>query len=322
MDTEIDVADRVIHEHRLTRGGMKLASDESQRYLLQALSTYHKKTSAGGSAANTVVGLVQYGGSASYTGKIGSDRFGTLYQQSMVLAGVDFNTGPSDQPTGTCIVLVTPDGERTMQTYLGASATLSATDVNKDQIANSKILYVEGYLWSSPSGTKAAESAIECARSNNVQVALSLSDPFIVKTHLSALQTIIPELVDIIFCNEHEASEYTGHADPADSLRYVSRQCERIFLTMGERGSLTNQESDICEIPAYPTTPVDTTGAGDMYAGGVLYGLTHGFTAQESALLGSYAAAKVVAVYGPRLDENLEKHVSAILPDRSNERNK
>ena len=280
---------------------MTLVSEEVHGALLDGLAGYAQLGASGGSAANTVVGLAQLGGKAFFTGKVGGDMQGALYRESMAEVGVEFDVEAANgAPTGSCLVLVTPDGERTMQTSLGASAGLAADDVDVERIAQSQLIYVEGYLFGSTTTGAAAERAMEAASTNGTKVSLTLSgQPF------SKPLARTREYVDILFCNEHEARIYAGGGDREDVIRSVGQDCPQVFMTCGGDGSMAYDHGTIVRVDGYQVPVVDTTGAGDVYAAGVLYGLTSGMSVAEAGKLGSFASAKIVTQLGPRLRERL-----------------
>lgn len=314
VDTEVRVDDPLIAAHGLRKGYMSLVSADAQAGLLAGLDGYARKAAAGGSAANTMVGVAQFGGTAFFTAKVGTDMDGALYRESMAEAGVGFDVGGHiGAPTGTCLVLVTPDGERTMQTALGASADLTSADVDAARIARSQLLYVEGYLFGSPTGTEAAWAAIRAAKEAGVGVALSLSDPGMVEAFGDAFRKAVREYADIVFCNEHEGRIYAGADSRESALNGVAKDAAMVFMTTGADGCLVQAGADVQAVPGHRVQVVDTTGAGDVFAAGVLYGLTHALAPADAARLGVFASARIVTQFGPRLEAPLNEAVSAIL---------
>ena len=313
VDTEVQVESVMLTAHGLQPGMMTLVSIEDQELLLEGLAGYAQQPAAGGSAANTMVGVAQFGGRALFTGKVGNDMTGALYRQSMLEAGVEMDVDAADGPTGTCLVLVTPDGERTMQTSLGSSSTLEPNDIRGDGVARSDVVYIEGYLWGSPTAGAAAVRAMEAARSAGATVAISLSDPAMAQHFLAEFHEAVQSFADIVFCNEQEAAIYAGGGTRNQALQAIGADCRRIFMTCGADGSLIWDHGEIEKVPAHKVPVVDTTGAGDIYAAGVLYGLTHGMGVAQAGKLGSFASARIVTQLGPRLAEPLAEHISAIL---------
>ena len=314
VDTEVQVEDLLLSSHGLQKGIMTLVSAQDQAALLDGLAGYAQHAAAGGSAANTMVGLAQYGGTAFFSGKIGNDMSGALYRESMAEVGVEFDVEPTDgAPTGTCLVLVTPDGERTMQTSLGAAADIDVPDVDADRIAASRFVYVEGYLFGSPTGSKAAIATMDAAKKTGVTVSLTLSDPGMAEHFIKPFKDATREYVDLLFCNQFEAMIYAGVKDREEALEVLGQDAPRVFMTCGGDGSLVYDNGEITRVPGYSVPVVDTTGAGDIYASGVLYGLANGMDNATSGKLGSFASARIVSRMGPRLSDRLGDHISAIL---------
>ena len=314
VDTEVSVDDDFLSANGLSKGTMTLVSEQRQAALARQLAGHAKHGAAGGSAANTAVGVAQFGGSAAFAGKIGSDENGALYRLSMAEAGVDFDADEvAGPPTGSALILVTPDGERTMQTNLGASYHLTAADVDPDRIRRSQVLYVEGYLFGSGPTEAVVRHAMAAAASAGVRIALSLSDPGVVTNSGDAVRHATRAKVDLLLCNEAEAAVYTGRKRREESLAELAKDCPLVFLTCGGDGSLIADGGEITKVEGYDVPVVDTTGAGDMYAAGVLYGLTHGLSPAESGKLGSFAAARIVSQIGPRLGGPLGASVERIL---------
>lgn len=314
VDTEVQVEDTLLSSLGLEKGVMTLVSGQEQANLVQALANYEKHGAAGGSAANTMVGLAQYGGTAFFLGKIGNDVSGALYQKSLSEFGVEFDVEPYDQePTGTCLVLVTPDGERTMQTCLGAAAKIDVPDVDTNRIAASRFVYVEGYLLGSPTGLNAAIATMEAAKKAGVTVSLTLSDPGMTEHFIGSFKEATREYVDLLFCNQFEAMIYAGLEDREEALKVLGQDSPKVFMTCGGDGSFVYDHGEVIHVTGYSVPVVDTTGAGDVYASGVLYGLANNMDNATSGKLGSFASARIVSRMGPRLGSRLADHISAIL---------
>ena len=314
VDTEVQVDDAFLTAQGLTKGVMTLVTEGEQSRLRAALGGHAQLAAAGGSAANTMVGVALFGGHAFYTGKVGNDMAGALYRESMAEAGVEFDVEAAERyPTGTCLVLVTPDGERTMQTNLGSSGELGPDDVDDERLARSRTLYVEGYLWASPEPAAAARRALEEARYSGISVALSFSDPSIVSLFANELRTAARDFSEVVFCNEHEAMLYAGTSERQAALEGVAADCPVVFMTCGKDGSLIWDHGRITHVGGYTVPVVDTTGAGDIYAAGVLFGLSRHMAPSQAAMLGSFASAKVVTELGPRLRLPLNDRIDDIL---------
>jgi sugar/nucleoside kinase (ribokinase family) len=302
VDVQARVADDVVERLKFAKGIMTLVDDETQQRVLAALDGAPISRCAGGSAANTVMGVVDCGGTAAYAAKVGRDPIGRFFLEDMRKLGVAVEVPPTDGSTGTCAILITPDAQRTMLTNLGVSATLGPDDVDEAAIANARFLYVEGYLFTGESTRAAALRAIELAKRHGVQVAFTVSDPFLVDNFRDEFWALIDGPVDLLFCNLEEARSLTTLTDPVDCAREVHRHAANVALTLGPKGSLLMHEGDVYPIEGVPTAAIDTTGAGDMYAAGLLYGLCHGLGWQRAGRLASHAAARIVSQLGARLE--------------------
>lgn len=259
--------------------------------------------SSGGSAGNTIAGFASFGGKGAYIGKVAQDQLGDVFRHDLKAQGVVFNTQPLaiGAPTARCLILVTPDGQRTMNTYLGAAVELSQIDIDEDIVSSAKITYMEGYLFDPPQAKEAFRVASELAHKAGRKVALSLSDPFCVNRHREDFQVFVENHVDILFANEQEAMslyETSNFEETVDALKGV---CEIIVITRSAQGSVIIAGDKIIEVPAEPVSKVvDTTGAGDQYAAGFLYGYTRGNSLDICGRLASMAAAEVISHMGPR----------------------
>jgi sugar/nucleoside kinase (ribokinase family) len=314
VDNEIQIDDGFLAATGLEKGLMTLASADEQSAVLEGLAGRPQHSAAGGSAANTAVGVAQFGGTTLFIGRVGNDASGALYRDSLAKAGVEFGVaGTSSSPTGACLVLVTPDGERTMQTSLGAAAEINADDVDVERIGQSQVLYVEGYLFGAPNAAQAADKAMKAARDAGVRISLTLSDPGMAEHFIDEFKRVTKEYVDILFCNEHEARIYAGGGTREEVLRTIGNDCRLVFMTCGADGSLVHDNGRILSVDGFSVPVVDTTGAGDMYAAGALYGITHGMEPADAGKLGSFASAKVVSQMGPRLSEALADRIPQIL---------
>ena len=314
VDTEVRVDDALLVSHSLDKGLMTLVSAQEQAALLESLTGYAQHGAAGGSAANTMTGIARFGGRAFYIGKIGNDMRGALYRESMAEAGVDFDVTPIDnESTGACVVLVTPDGERTMQTSLGASSGLGPQDVDSERLRASRFAYVEGYLYGSPTAAEAAERTMALAAEAGVSVALSLSDPGIAAHFIEQLKRAVALYVDILFCNEHEAEIYAGGGTREERLRAIGADVPLIFMTCGSDGARIFDAGAITTVPGHVVPVVDTTGAGDLFAAGALFGLANGLSPTDAGKLGTFASAKIVSEMGPRLPEPIHHSIDSIL---------
>jgi len=306
MDLQVRCEDSFLDANGIDKGIMTLTEPERQQSILDALSEHSIHYCSGGSAANTMVGIADMGGKVAYASKTGNDKFGQQYLDEFKALGIDCHTPASDGDTGTCVVLISADAQRTMLTHLGVSATLSEQDISADAIAKAKYVYIEGYLFAGPSTKAAALKAIELAKAAGIKVALTISDPFLIDICRNDFETLINhQSIDLLFCNEDEAHALTGEADPIHAAHAIHKHCANVALTLGKKGSIIMHGGEAFPIEGVEVEAIDTTGAGDMYAAGVLYGITNGLTWQQAGLLGSHAAAKIVAQLGARLPNPL-----------------
>ncbi len=258
---------------------------------------------SGGSAANTCAGIASLGGRAGFMGKLGKDQFADVFAHDIRSIGVSFNPGfgSNINPTGRCLILVTPDGERTMNTHLGAAAEFDKNDLDREAIEKVQILYLEGYLFDPPAARAAIFAAADHARGNGTKVAFTLSDPFCVDRHREDFLAFIRDRVDIVFANEKELLSLYPGARFEEACTQIAAACSLAAITRSEKGSVILEGGRNIEIPAMPVAEVvDATGAGDLYASGFLFGLANGRPLETCGLLGSLAASEVIAHVGPR----------------------
>ncbi|MCE7885852.1 MAG: adenosine kinase [Actinobacteria bacterium ATB1] len=271
---------------------------------------------SGGSAANTVAGVASFGGRPAYVGKVAEDQLGIVFRHDLRAQGVSFETPASDgaEPTGRCLVIVSPDAQRTMCTHLGVAQRLGPEDIDADLVAASKVTYVEGFLWDEPSAKEAIVLAFEIASANGRRVAMSLSDPFCVERHRKEFLGLLDH-VDILFANEAEITSLFGTGFDAATAA-VAEVCEHAALTRGPAGSVVLEHGSLHRVEAVTVDDVvDTTGAGDLYAAGVLTGLTRGLDSRTSGELGSVAAAEVISHLGARPTVRLDHLARQTLGD-------
>ena len=311
-DIQAELSDAQLDATGFKKGGMFLIEAEQQDALVGHITPYIVNAASGGSGANTMIGLAQLGGSACYAGKIGQDAHGELYTAKLQEKNVTVSVGRGEGTTGICVVLVTPDAERTLCTYLGICRELGPGDVALDAIRQSKYIYVTGYLWDTDSQKEAVLLAMRTAKEAGVKVSLSLSDPFCVNRHKADFLNIAREYVDLLIGNDEEAQQLTDTDNPHDAIRVTSGLCDMAVVTMGAKGALLRRGNEIVAVDAYKVQAVDTTGAGDMYAAGILYGLTHDLPLEKTGKLAAYLAAEVVAHLGPRLETLDAEAVAAI----------
>jgi len=312
VDVIAHAEDSFLVDHALNKGAMTLIDPERAEALYAAMGVGVEVS--GGSAANTMVGLALMGGAAGYVGKISEDTLGGVFGHDMAAAGVRFETTPSSAgaPTARCLIMVTDDAQRTMNTYLGACIELGPDYIQEEFIAAAKITYMEGYLWDPPGAKQAFRKALSIAAANGRKVSLSLSDPFCVERHRAELRELVEHHVDILFANEDEILSLYQVGAFDEALQRVSSDCEIAALTRSAHGSVVAGHGEVHVIGAAPVARVtDTTGAGDLYAAGFLYGITHDFDLARCGRLGALAAGEIISHFGPKPESDIAQLVAA-----------
>lgn len=303
VDIQAQVSDELLAETGFDKGIMTLVDDQQQQDVLSKLGGLSLNRCAGGSAANTIVGVADFGGKAAYVGKVAADEVGQFFLKDMREMGVTIEVSPAvTGQSGTCAVLITEDAQRTMMTNLGVSATLTEADIDEAELKQARYVYIEGYLLTGETTKAAAYKAIELARKNGVKVAFTASDPFLVNMIRDEIWSLVEGPVDLFFCNEEEAKSLTGLDDPIACAAEIHRHAENVAMTLGPNGSIIMHGGDAIAIEGVRVPAIDTTGAGDMYAGGLLYGITNGMSWQQAGHLASHAAARIVSQLGARME--------------------
>ena len=300
VDVLAQTGDDVVAGFGLTKGTMTLVDDDRGEEIYEALEV--SATASGGSGANTAVGLASLGTPTTFVGRVRDDDLGEAFTTDIRAAGVDFaGAAGADGPgTGRCLIMVTSDAERTMCTNLGVGALLDAGDVPTDLVAAAKVLYLEGYLVSGEPTGRAVSAAIDAARAGGREVALSLSDPFLVHSAGEDLRATL-ERTDIVFANEDEAIGLTGTDNVDDAVRALAKECSTVVVTLGSKGSTVATAAGTVTVPASPVREVvDTTGAGDSFAAGFLHGYVRGAAPETCLRLGGLVAAEIVSHLGAR----------------------
>jgi sugar/nucleoside kinase (ribokinase family) len=307
VDTEVIVSDSFLNENKIIKGLMTLVEEKRQKFLIDSLTTQRipVKRSCGGSACNSVVAASRFGSSAFFSGKVANDEEGVFFVKDLKRAGVDFHQlDPSNGVTGKCLVMVTPDAERTMNTNLGASLELSYREIDEPALANSDWLYIEGYVVTDDKRTAVARDAMTYAKQSGVKTSLSLSDPFVVEVFSDNIKTIIGEDgIDLIFCNGDEARSFTGTHTIEAAAESLKQYAKTFAITRGPDGSLTYDGQDISYNKAVQTNAIDTNGAGDMFAGAFLHALISGREYSWAAQFANTASSIVVSSFGPRIKD-------------------
>jgi sugar/nucleoside kinase (ribokinase family) len=314
----VDVLSHETHqfvaEQGLTPGAMTLIDTERAESLYAAMGPAIEMS--GGSAANTLVGIGSLGGSAAFVGRVADDELGAVFGHDIRAAGVDFRAKPASggEPTGRCLIVVTPDAQRTMNTYLGASAQLGPADVDHELVARAQVLYLEGYLWDEPDAKAAYRLAARTAHDAGHRVAFTLSDSFCVDRHRHEFLELVESDVDVLFANEAEIMSLFEVDEFDDALQRVQHHCEIAALTRSEKGAVIVARDEVHVVDAHPVPVViDTTGAGDQFAAGFLYGLTHGYHLGVAARIGALAAAEVIGHLGARPEASLAELAAPLL---------
>jgi len=301
VDVIAHADDSFITKHELVKGAMTLVDTDRALYLYEALGGAIEMS--GGSAANTMCGIASFGGTAAYIGKVSDDELGQVFGHDCRAVGVQFRPGAPAEgtPTGRCIIVVTPDAQRTMNTYLGVSSLLCPSDVDTDTVAAGQVLYMEGYLYDRPEAKEAFRHAARVAHANDRLVSLTLSDSFCVDRHREDFRALVTDEVDLLFGNETELMSLYEVDTLDEALKAVRGDCQLAVVTVGAEGCIVVTHDDVVSVPAEPVEQVlDTTGAGDLFAAGFLYGYTRRRPLTECAELGAIAAAEVISHVGPR----------------------
>lgn len=311
IDQEFKVSDDFLIQQNLQKGTMQLTDGETQANLYNNLkeTQVYKGQASGGSAANTTVAFSALGGKAFYGCRVGNDELGQIYLKGLNEAGIlTAEQSVSEGVTGTCMVLVSPDSERTMQTYLGSTAELSEAQINFEPLKTAKWLYIEGYLSTSDTARKAVKQAREIAKAHGVKIALTLSDPAMVQYARQGLDELLDDGVDLLLCNYHEALMYTETDSIEAALAKLQLKSKYTVITLSAEGALISDSEQTLKVPGRKVTAVDANGAGDAFAGAFLYALNAGLSLKLAAELSILISSEVVSQFGPRLSvENYAK---------------
>jgi len=305
VDIVTEVSDDFFKEHSIEKGLMTLVDETRQHALVNAIHLPSADRQCGGSAANTIIGATQFGASCFYSCKVANDEMGDFYHADLTSHGVDTNLSPGAHEagiTGKCLVMTTPDAERTMNTFLGITATYSPSEIDEDALRNSEYLYIEGYLVTGDSSLEAMKTAKRLAEKNGVKTALTFSDPSMVKYFRDRMAEVVGAGVDLLFCNEEEAMLYTGTDSVSRAIDALKPIARSFVVTLGAKGAIVFDGTSEINIEPFPTKAIDTNGAGDLFAGAFLYALTRGKNYEEAGRLASLASSRVVSKWGPRLD--------------------
>jgi sugar/nucleoside kinase (ribokinase family) len=315
LDIDFEVADSTLSRLNIDKGVMTLIDEATHHHLLKELDGVKHLKACGGSAANTLYTMQQLGAKTYYSCKVGNDEAGDFFYQDLVAHGIQTNLheGNRDGVTGKCIVLVTPDADRTMNTFLGATSEFSKAHLSEIALKSAEYLYIEGYLVASTLGCEAAIIARQWAKQHHIKTAMSLSDPNMVTYFKEGLCAIIDNQVDILFCNEQEDLLFNETSSLVQAREALKKYAKVFVITLGAAGALIYNGHEFLHVAAHKVPVIDTVGAGDVFAGAFLYGITHGVGYYDAAELASYAASKVVSKFGPRLTEREIDDVREVL---------
>jgi sugar/nucleoside kinase (ribokinase family) len=304
LDFIVKVDDADIERFDLKKGGMQLIDEDRSREILSQLDARRMEITPGGSSANTLAGISNLGGRGIFSGKVGYDSDGDRYIRDTERAGVKALIGRDRSMTGHAITFITPDSERTFATHLGAALRFNKDDISEEYIKKTKILHIEGYLFEPPGLREACMSALEMAKRNNVLISVDLSDPGLIDRIYATFRQVVKEFVNIVFVNEEEARAFTSKIRD-EALNDLYALTDFAAVKLGAEGSIIKSNGSMYRIPAVRTKVVNTNGAGDMYAAGVLYGISRGFSPEMSGRIASYVSSKVVSQVGARIMEKI-----------------
>lgn len=310
LDVVIGVDDAALDNLHIAKGSTTIISEERSRDILKKFDTIMQGLSPGGSAANTIAGAATLGNRAAFLGVVGDDEYGRVYREKLEKGNVTpYLSLHRTDATGHSIIFVTPDGERTMVTHLGAASNFAEEHIRVDEIRESRVLHIEAYQLELPNAYGALMRAIQIAEESDTVISLDLSDAGLVRRNRVLFERIVKEHVDVVFANEEEATAFTGKSDPIEALCELRRSCNIAAVKLGAKGSLIGEGADIFRIDPHRVDVVNTNGAGDMYAAGILHGLVNGLGLRRSGEIASHVSALVASSPGARLDE---RHIGSI----------
>ena len=312
VDIVTEVDEQFLTSHNIEKGLMTLVDEEHQTRVSNAINMSKSNKQCGGSAANSIIAVSQFGGSSYYSCKVANDELGDFYMKDLNANGVDSNLIKEeleDGITGKCLVMTAEDASRTMNTFLGITSNYSRYEIKEDALKDSQYLYLEGYLVTSDNGVDAMKYAKKLAEDNGVHTALTFSDPSMVKYFKEPMESVVGASVDLLFCNEEEAKLFTGKDSLIEAREALKRDAKRFVITLGKNGAMIFDGDTFVDIEPYKVQAIDTNGAGDLFAGAFLYGITNGKSYADSGKLASLASSKVVTQLGPRLEWHQAKDV-------------
>ena len=304
VDLEVEVTEEELQRFGVEKGVMTLIDEERHHALMEHLQGTRHSRACGGSAANSIIAISQLGGEAFYSCRVANDETGDFYLKDLNSHGVDTKQDAHrpDDVTGKCIVMITPDADRSMNTYLGVTGDLGLDSLHHEAIKGSEFVYIEGYLVSAPLALEAALAAKKLAEDSSVKVAFSLSDPSMVNFFREGIEALLHGGVDLLFCNEDEVLQYTQTDNLEDAIEKIKSVAKKFAITLGAKGALVWDGEKMLTIAPNRVDVVDTTGAGDMFAGAFIYALCRGYSMQQAGDLASLASSHIVKKFGPRLN--------------------
>ncbi|MGE0793617.1 MAG: adenosine kinase [Candidatus Woesearchaeota archaeon] len=311
LDVTVEINEEILTKNNLTKGHMHLIDKQTYENILNSIDKTKMHEGLGGSVANTLASANSIGVKTLYLGSIGDDEYGQQYEQMTKESGVDCKFVRQKTPQGMCLVLITPDGERTFATYLGASIEFKKENIDEEVIKNTKILHIEAYQLDSPNQTEAIIHAMNIALENNILISMDLADPSLIQRHKKILEELLEKYIDIIFVNEHEAKEFTNLFEE-EAVKYLSKFCKYAIVKLGEKGSLIMFENKLTKIPIHKVEVINTNGAGDTYAGAFLACLIKNLPIEQCGKIASYLSSQVVASPYSRIMKNMENEINFI----------
>jgi sugar/nucleoside kinase (ribokinase family) len=320
MDIIVDVDYEFLNKLGFEKGSMVLINDEQHHRLIEQLKDKKLLKATGGSASNTSKGVSILGGKSAFMGLVGRDDNGKTYEKLLMDSGIKAALKYSEKNTGTSIVCITPDRERTMLTYLGAASEFKEKDVDEDIVKNSKILHIEGYFVGNPGTYTAVLKAMKIAKNHNRMISMDLSDTGLIKAKIDTFKELLKEYVDIVFVNEHEAKAFTDKEEE-DAVHILSEYCDVSIVKLGAKGSIIkhhdkiNNIKTLHKIPIHKVEVINTNGAGDAYASGILYSIAHNVLMEKAGKIASYISSRVVSIPEATLNHSIEHEVKRIIEE-------
>ncbi len=305
IDILLHVDDKFLKDYNLNKGVMHLINLKEKSALFEALNDKDYKTEVGGSCANTITTLSKLGVKTALAGMVGDDDLGNLFIDKIIKRGIGSYLEKTDMDTGISIVLITPDGERTMNTYLGASKLYSPENIKEEMIAESEFFYFTGYMWDTENQKEATLKAIKIAKDYNTKVIFDLADPFAVNRYREDFYKLLERDVDIALANSEEARLLTDNLSPEKAISELGKLCDTFIIKNGDKETFISNKGNIFKVESFKTKVVDTTGAGDNFAAGFIYGLINGIDIENSCRIASYVALKTIEKIGAQAPEDI-----------------